>query len=79
MTVTVFSKPSCVQCDATYRALDKHGVTYNTVDISQDAAALDLVRGLGYLQAPVVLAGTDHWSGYRPDKISSLAQPVAAA
>ena len=41
MTVTVFSKPSCVQCDATYRALDKHGVTYNTVDISQDAAALD--------------------------------------
>ena len=79
MTVTVFSKPSCVQCDATYRALDKHGVTYNTVDISQDAAALELVRGLGYLQAPVVLAGADHWSGYRPDKISSLAQLVAAA
>lgn len=78
MTVTVFSKPSCVQCDATYRALDKHGVSYRTVDLTQDGAALELVRGLGYLQAPVVVAGGEHWSGYRPDKISSLAQPVAA-
>ena len=79
MTVTVFSKPSCVQCDATYRALDKRGVAYRTVDISTDAAALEMVRGLGYLQAPVVMAGTDHWSGYRPDKISSLAAQVVGA
>lgn len=78
MTVTVFSKPSCVQCDATYRALDKHNVAYRTVDITEDAEALDMVRGLGYLQAPVVMAGDEHWSGYRPDRISSLSQPVAA-
>jgi glutaredoxin-like protein NrdH len=78
MTVTVYSKPACVQCDATYRALDKHGVAYRTVDLTQDPAALELVRGLGYLQAPVVMAGDDHWSGYRPDKISVLAEPVAA-
>ena len=25
MTITVYSKPSCVQCAATYRALDKLG------------------------------------------------------
>ncbi|QTE29321.1 glutaredoxin-like protein NrdH [Pengzhenrongella sicca] len=78
MTVTVFSKPSCVQCDATYRALDKHGVVYTSVDITEDAAALEMVRDLGYLQAPVVIAGSEHWSGYRPDRISSLA-PLAAA
>lgn len=79
MTVTVFSKPSCVQCDATYRALTKHGVSYRTVDITEDPAALEMVRGLGYLQAPVVMAGSEHWSGYRPDRISSLAQLVAVA
>jgi len=28
---------------------------------------------LGYLQAPVVVAGTDHWSGFRPDRIKTLA------
>ena len=27
---------------------------------------------LGYLQAPVVVAGNDHWSGFRPDRIKAL-------
>ena len=74
MTVTVYTKPSCVQCNATYRALDKKGIVYNKVDISQDAAALERVRNLGYMQAPVVITDNDHWSGFRPDKIDSLAQ-----
>ncbi|KSU68026.1 MULTISPECIES: glutaredoxin-like protein NrdH [Micrococcaceae] len=73
MAITVYTKPSCVQCNATYRALDKKGVEYNKVDISQDAAALEHVRGLGYMQAPVVVTDDDHWSGFRPDKIELLA------
>ncbi|WP_265521916.1 glutaredoxin-like protein NrdH [Oerskovia flava] len=77
MSVTVYSKPACVQCDATYRALDKKGVEYTVVDISQDAEALELVRGLGYLQAPVVVAGDTHWSGFRPDQINALAAATA--
>ena len=28
MSITVYSKPRCPQCDATYRALDKQGVSY---------------------------------------------------
>jgi len=28
---------------------------------------------LGYLQALVVVAGDDHWSGFRPDRIKALA------
>lgn len=79
MSITVYSKPACVQCDATYRALDKKGVEYTVVDISQDAEALEMVRGLGYLQAPVVVAGEDHWSGFRPDRISALAAEREAA
>jgi len=27
---------------------------------------------LGYLQAPVVMAGDDHWSGFRPDRIKAV-------
>jgi glutaredoxin-like protein NrdH len=76
MSITVYSKPACVQCDATYRALDKKGIAYSVVDISQDAEALELVRGLGYLQAPVVIAGDEHWSGFRPDQINALAAKV---
>ncbi|MFJ2619718.1 glutaredoxin-like protein NrdH [Glutamicibacter sp. NPDC087344] len=71
--VKVYTKPSCVQCNATYKALDKAGVEYEKVDISQDEEALEFVRGLGYLQAPVVVTAEEHWGGFRPDKIALLA------
>ncbi|WP_055475980.1 redoxin NrdH [Gordonia sp. HS-NH1] len=73
-TITVYTKPACVQCNATYKALDKQGLTYQVVDISTDDTARDYVMSLGYLQAPVVVAGDDHWSGFRPDRIKALAQ-----
>jgi len=76
MAITIYSKPNCVQCTATYRAMDKAGLSYETVDISLDAQALEQVKSLGYAQAPVVVAGEDHWSGFRPDKIKTLALAV---
>ncbi|ACV09396.1 glutaredoxin-like protein NrdH [Jonesia denitrificans] len=77
MSVTVYSKPSCVQCDATYRALDKKGVEYTVIDLTQDPEAMDMVRQLGYMQAPVVMAGDEHWAGFRPDRIAALAARVS--
>ncbi|WP_099332969.1 glutaredoxin-like protein NrdH [Actinomyces minihominis] len=77
MTITVYSKPRCVQCDATYRALDKHGVSYETVDVSVDAEALQYIVGLGYNQAPVVIVGDSHWSGFRPDRINAVVAELA--
>ena len=77
MTITVYSKPMCVQCDATYRALDKQGLDYEKIDVTRDAEALEYIKGLGYQQAPVVMVGDDHWSGYRPDRIRAAAQAAA--
>lgn len=79
MTVTVLSKPSCVQCTATYRALDKAGIEYSTVDITQDAEAYELAKSLGHMSAPVVIAGDDNWGGFRPDRIQELASALKAA
>lgn len=78
--ITVYTKPACVQCNATFRALDKAGVDYAKVDITVDSDARDYVMGLGYLQAPVVVAGGQHWSGFRPDRIAevSKAHPMSA-
>lgn len=73
-TITVYTKPNCVQCNATYRALDNKGITYTTVDLSVDEDALEAVKALGYMQAPVVVTADDHWSGFRPDKIAGLTQ-----
>ena len=75
--VTVYTKPACVQCNATYRALDKKGIAYNSVDISVDPDALERLKALGYQQAPVVEAPTGNWSGFQSDKIEELAQYYA--
>ncbi len=72
MSITVYSKPSCVQCVATYRALDQRGLEYRVIDLSEDEEALAHVTSLGYRQVPVVIAGSDHWAGFRPDKIGTL-------
>lgn len=77
MTVTVYTKPSCVQCTATYRALDSKGIDYEVLDLSVDEGALEAVKQLGYLQAPVVVTDGEHWSGFRPDKIDELASRLA--
>lgn len=79
MSITVYSKPRCVQCDATYRALDKAGVEYATIDVTRDAESLEYILGLGYQQAPVVVTDAGHWSGYRPDRIKEVAALAVAA
>ena len=77
--ITVYSKPRCVQCDATKRWLDARNVDHEVVDVSQDAAALERIKELGYLQAPVVVTPDSHWSGFNPDKLGeALSQLVAA-
>lgn len=71
--VTVYTKRSCVQCTATFRALDSKGIKYEIKDMSEDPEALALAKELGYLQAPVVIAPSgESWSGFRPDLIGQL-------
>lgn len=77
--VIVYTKPACPQCDATKKQLDKAGVSYDAVDMSVDTDAREKVMALGYMAAPVVVAGEDHWSGFRPDRIKALASASAAA
>ncbi|XGA78826.1 glutaredoxin-like protein NrdH [Halomonas sp. CH40] len=73
MDIQIYSKPACVQCTATYRALDKQGLAYTVIDITAEDDAKAQVEALGYRQLPVVVAGEDHWSGFRPDRIQALA------
>ncbi|MFW5393074.1 glutaredoxin-like protein NrdH [Yersinia sp. 2544 StPb PI] len=78
MSIIIYSKPDCVQCNATYRAFDKQGISYQKIDLTADLQALNHVKSLGYQQVPVIIAGNEHWSGFRPDKINALVQAVSA-
>lgn len=77
--ITVYSKPSCVQCTATQRALGQAGLDYEVIDLADNEAALQEVLAMGYQQAPVVVAGDTSWSGFRPDLIKAAADRARAA
>lgn len=79
MTVTVFTKPYCPQCDATKRQLTKLGVDFETVDLSENPSTLEQLQAAGFQQAPVVITPDSSWTGYRPDLIRALAKVRAAA
>lgn len=70
--ITVYTKPDCVQCTMTYKALEKQGLEYESVDITTSITARDFVMNLGYQQAPVIVADNQHWSGFRLDRIRAL-------
>lgn len=77
MSVTLYTKPACVQCNATKKAFDRAGIDYEAIDVTLDEDAREYVLALGYLQAPVVVADTDQWSGFRPERIRALAARAA--
>ena len=54
-------------------------MTYTVVDVTLNAAALEYVsEDLGYSAAPIVVVDEhNHWSGFRPDRITALAQSTA--
>ena len=71
---TVYTKPACVQCNATVKALDKAGISYEKIDVNENAEARDYVLSFGYLALPVVhVSPTVHWAGFRPDRVADLA------
>lgn len=78
--ITLYSKPACVQCTMTKKALEKKGLAYTEVDLTQNPAALEYVtEDLGYSQAPVVVVDEhNHWSGFRPDCIEATAAALCA-
>jgi glutaredoxin-like protein NrdH len=71
--VTLYTLPACVQCDATKRFLKRHLIDFEEVQLQEDPGAMQMVKGMGYTAAPVVVVGERHWSGFRPDLIESLA------
>ena len=72
--VAVFSRADCVQCKATYRALDDRGIDYRIIDVDElgDDAA-EALREMGFQRLPVVkVDGMKSWSGFRPDLVAEI-------
>lgn len=80
LNVIVYTKPNCVQCNATKRALDKAGIEHVMIDVTQDVEVADELREEGVMQMPCVKvvdnAGNVYssWTGFDPDRIKAIQQ-----
>lgn len=68
----IYSKEHCVQCTATKRAFDSEGIEYDELMLELLPEKVEEFRSEGLLQAPVVEANGERWSGFQPDKIKAL-------
>ena len=64
MTITIYSQPSCVQCPATYKALDKLGLDYEVKRYEREPS----------MQAPASLKAPDLRRGVPPSTPTKLGQ-----
>lgn len=78
--IVVLTKDGCVPCKMTMKKLDKAGIQFDAVRMSDDenatadeVAAIEYARNLGAMGAPVVIVSDDNvWTQMRPDKIDEL-------
>ena len=71
--VQLFTKPNCQPCKATKRVLNSKGVPYEEIDMSTNEDAREMVKRMGFMQAPVIITDDDSWSGFNPAKLGALA------
>jgi len=72
MKITVWTLPSCVQCDNTKRQLDKRGIHYEVRELNRNPKAVERFKELDLISAPIIETDNKRWSGFRLDKINSL-------
>lgn len=76
----IYTKPDCVQCGMTYQLLIETGIDFRVRNLAQNLAALEDVKKLGYMQAPVVVTNdNEHWSGFNADRIKAFADALSEA
>lgn len=70
MKIIVWTKPDCVQCDATKRYLVKHDIPFETHLMNSDM--IEKFKGEGFMSAPIVETSKETWAGFRLSRLENL-------
>ena len=70
--IKIYSKPNCMSCEFTKKYLNDKGVSFEEIDVFQDAEALSMLRDEGFSQMPVVSMDGEFHTGFRPDVLSKV-------
>lgn len=71
-TVTVYSKENCAACQQTKRFLEREGIPYKEVNLSQVPELVEKFKAEGFMAAPVVVTPHKTWCGFRLDELKAL-------
>lgn len=72
MTITLWEKPNCAQCEMTKKQFDKRGIIYQVKRLDRSPKAVDRFLELDLTAAPIVETDDRRWSGFRLNRIESL-------
>ncbi len=73
MSIKVYCKHNCMQCNFVKKELDANGIQYVEVYIDEDPEEKEKIRALGYQGVPVVMAdGHEPFYGFHPDKLAEI-------
>lgn len=78
-TLTIYTTPNCPSCRLTRDTLDRAGIAYTLVDLSQRPDLVEQMRSEGLLQAPILDDGTSRSAGFRPDRIRAIVDAATPA
>lgn len=74
MRIVVWTTQSCVQCRQTKMLMDRLGIRYDEMALEQHPDKVQEFKEKGFLAAPIVETDRKIWSGFRYEKIQSLAR-----
>jgi glutaredoxin-like protein NrdH len=83
VTITVYGRPECGQCEQTKKQLERKGLSYNEVNVDEDAEARKMVQeSAEHLRPSTILpmvvvkrpgkGDVTVWHGFRYDNIKDL-------
>ena len=61
--IKVYSKPNCQFCDMAKKLLESKSIAYESVDISVDPEARQMLMDAGFRSVPQIYNGTHHIPG----------------
>ena len=61
--IKVYSKPNCQFCDMSKQLLESRGVAYESIDITLDSDARQMLVDAGFRSVPQIYNGTTHIPG----------------
>ncbi len=74
VALVIYGGPGCQGCKLTIRKAEALGLSFDYVDVSAEVDAAAQLLAEGHRTLPVVRAGSEVWTGFRPDLLEKVAR-----